>query len=110
MRQLTHLTRRRFGALLGAILAGPALGGNSVQIEIRRFKFDPPEMTVPKGTTITWINRDAAPHTATDSGGTWDTGELRRDDEAAITFDQAGSFDYVCAYHPNMRARITVTD
>lgn len=45
------------------VMAGDALGATNVAIQ--GFKFVPENVTVPLGTNVTWVNRDAAAHTAT---------------------------------------------
>lgn len=77
-------------------------------IAIEDFKFVPEEVTVDVGTTVTWTNEDAAPHTATADDGSFDTGNLREGDAGEVTFGKAGSFAYFCEFHKFMRAKITV--
>src|SRR3990172_11022102 len=62
-----------------------------VTVEIRDFEYFPRDLTVAAGTEVTWINRDAAPHTATDKADGWDTGTLDKGESASITFDTPGS-------------------
>jgi plastocyanin len=77
-------------------------------VEIRDFDFFPRELTVSVGTAITWVNRSAAPHDATDESGDWATGMLNQGESATVTFDSLGTFRYLCTIHPNMRATLTV--
>lgn len=77
-------------------------------IEIRNFAFSLASLEVAPGDTVVWINRDAAPHTATDSLGRWDSGELRAAGRWSWTATEAGRFGYLCAYHPSMRGTIHV--
>ncbi len=84
------------------------LQGRQVTIDIRDFDYLPRDATVDAGTTVTWTNYDAAPHTATGRQKTWDTGLLQMDAAGAVTFDEPGAFEYYCTVHPNMTATITV--
>ena len=77
-------------------------------IAIEKFKFVPETVTVEVGTTVTWTNEDAAPHTATADDGSFDTGNLRRGDAGTFTFRKPGSYAYFCEFHKFMRAKITV--
>ena len=77
-------------------------------VAIEEFKFVPGDVTVDVGTTVTWTNEDAAPHTATADDGSFDTGDLRQQDAGEVTFRKAGSFAYFCEFHKFMRATITV--
>lgn len=58
---------------------------------------------------VLWINQDAVPHTVTASDGAFDSGTLDEGGPFAQTFDEAGTFDYVCAIHPTMSGVVTVT-
>lgn len=78
-------------------------------VEIVKFKFSPADLTIAAGDSVTFINKDGAPHTATANSGAFDTGRLNKNQSATLTFNGAGSFDYFCAIHPNMKATLTVT-
>ena len=73
------------------------------------------DLTVPVGTTITWVNRDSVPHTTTQGTGPnkadsaeWDSEVLMQNQSFSFTVDKPGTFAYFCTIHPNMRATITV--
>jgi plastocyanin len=76
-------------------------------VEIADFAFGPAEVTIAAGGTVTWTNTDNQPHTAT-SSGTFDTGSIAAGDSATVTFDEPGTFTYVCSFHPFMTATVTV--
>lgn len=78
------------------------------QVRIEKFRFIPDTLTVREGDSIEWINLDIAPHTATANDRSWDTGRLNKDQSMTITFDEAATVEYLCLYHPAMRATITV--
>ncbi len=78
------------------------------RVEISGFKFTPDRLEVSIGDTITWINRDIAPHTATASEGGWDTGELVKGAEASVPVTAGMETSYFCAFHPMMKARLAV--
>ncbi len=79
-----------------------------VTVEIRNYDFFPRDLTVQRGARVTWIDRDNAPHDATDVDRAWGTGTLTPDKNATLTFDDPGVYDYVCTIHPNMEAKLTV--
>ena len=81
---------------------------SQMTVEIRDFDFFPRELTVKTGTAVTWVNRDAAPHDATDEAGGWGTGTLNQGESATLSFDSPGAYRYYCTIHPNMRATLTV--
>jgi plastocyanin len=90
--------------------ASPAPAASPIVVTIRDFAFKPSSLTVPIGTTVLWKNEDSAAHTATSLTGLWDSGNLDQGQSYTFKFTKAGSYDYVCNYHPNMRATITVKD
>jgi plastocyanin len=85
-----------------------ATNAETETVSIVNFAFDPAELTVPAGTTVTWENTDTAPHTATAEDGSFDTGRIDQNASASVTFDEPGTFAYVCSFHPNMMGTITV--
>ncbi len=80
----------------------------AVTIEISDFRFQPPNLSVPAGATVTWVNHDEAPHDSEARAGRWGTGLLKRDEEHSVTFDQPGTWAYYCTIHPYMTATLTV--
>lgn len=96
------------------IIAGTLLASTSVAqaadhvVTISSFAFQPANLTIAAGDTVTFVNKDGAPHTATEKGRAFDTGRLARNAQSTLTFASAGSFDYFCAIHPRMKGKITV--
>jgi plastocyanin len=99
-------SRRRFIAL--AALAGFARPARAegATVEIRKFAFAPAELEIAAGGTVTFVNLDLVPHTAT--GDAFDTGTLKKGARAEVTFSEAGEFPYLCKLHPHMKGRILV--
>ncbi len=80
-------------------------------ISIKGFAFNSSNLTVKKGTKITWTNSDSAPHTVTSDSGTFlNSATLQLGESYSQTFDQVGTFSYHCAIHPMMKGSITVTN
>lgn len=80
----------------------------SVAVSIKGFKFVPQDITVNKGTTVVWTNEDSAPHTVESSDGTLRSDELGKADTWSFTFDEAGTYNYICGIHPSMKGSVTV--
>ncbi|MGI9020294.1 MAG: plastocyanin/azurin family copper-binding protein [Solirubrobacterales bacterium] len=78
-------------------------------VTIRDFEFDPSAITVSVGDTISWTNEGQTDHTATATGGEFDTGILSDGESASHTFSTAGTFQYICTPHPFMKGTVTVT-
>lgn len=108
------------GALLIVVLGGSASGGaataspaagtgasGAVTVDIADFKYKPETLTVQKGASVTWVNHDSSPHTAT-ARGAFDTDTLKKGDEKTLKLAKAGTFDYICEFHPFMKATVIV--
>lgn len=82
-------------------------GGDAVTIA--DFAFEPATLAVKVGATVTWANKDSAPHTVAWADGSPGSGTLTAGGTPyARTFDAAGSFAYVCGIHPSMTGTIVV--
>ena len=79
-----------------------------VIVTIDNFSFNPPELTVPPGTVVTWVNRDDIPHTVVDAGKSFRSRALDTDDRFSITFASVGDFVYFCSLHPHMTGTVKV--
>ncbi len=77
-------------------------------VSIFDFGFTPGVLTVGLGSSVTWSNTGAAPHTVTDLGGTFDSGFVFGGDTYTRTFSTAGTYDYFCTLHPEMTATVVV--
>jgi plastocyanin len=94
-------------ALLLAVAPNAEAAGNAVSIQ--GFAFHSSAITVPVGSTITWTNQDAAPHTATAKDGSFDTGTLKQGQAMTLTFSKVGTYAYYCQFHPFMNGTVVVT-
>ncbi|MGH2535542.1 MAG: plastocyanin/azurin family copper-binding protein, partial [Thermomicrobiales bacterium] len=82
--------------------------GEEIAVNILDFAFDPGSLEVTVGTTVTWTNNDSAPHTVTAEDGRFDSGVIDPGGTFSFTFDEEGSFPYLCTIHPRMTAAIEV--
>lgn len=82
----------------------------AAEVSVIDFAFEPATLSVPAGTTVTWRNDGARPHTITADDGAFDSGRLDPGEAFSFTFDQAGTFAYHCGFHPDMQATIVVTE
>ena len=90
------------------IAARPAAPAAPTTIDIKEFKFGPPEVTVAVGNRVTWTNRDEETHTVTSATGAFSSTGLSHDDTFTQTFARPGRYAYFCALHPQMRATVVV--
>ncbi len=77
-------------------------------ITIKGFAFAPASLDIAIGTSVTWTNEDGTQHTVTAGDGAFDSGSLAQGKSFSHTFDTAGTFDYLCSFHPRMTATVTV--
>ncbi len=107
------------GGLFGAIGSAVMIHGDAItraaeekpaatSVSIDNFSFTPKEITVAKGTTITWVNRDDVPHTVVSPDKKFRSKALDTDDQFSFTFTEAGTYSYFCSVHPIMIGKIIV--
>lgn len=88
--------------------------------------YDPGELTVKQGDTVTWVNNDTEPHTVTSGIGTGiqsvQTGEKGKQDGIfdsdffgsgeswSYTFERPGTYAYFCIIHPWMEAVVVAVE
>jgi plastocyanin len=94
-----------FLVMVGAMNAVPAPAA-TIQVTIDQIAYAPAEIQAKLGDTIEWINKDIVAHTATVRGD-WDVMVLPNK-SARLVVKKAGTFDYFCRFHPNMKGRMTV--
>jgi plastocyanin len=83
----------------------------SATVDIKDFKYGPPEVRVASGGSVTFVNRDRADHTATtgeDAAGEFDTGRLATGDSGPVRLAAPGRYAYVCTFHPYMKGTVVV--
>ena len=109
-------TRRRLMATLAVLpIASPIAGSARAaaprdhQVEIKGLAFSPKSLAVRPGDSVTWTNRDIAPHTATATEGSWDSGLLEKGQSWTLEVTEATERDYFCAYHPHMTASLSLS-
>jgi plastocyanin len=81
---------------------------STTTVEIRNNAFNPPQLNVAPGTTVTFVNNDNVPHTATADNGLFDSGELAPGSSFPVVLDGAGTVTYHCELHPEMQGSIVV--
>jgi plastocyanin len=103
------INRRDFGVVVAAAILLPATNASAddMEVHIDNFTFQPPDLTVKTGTTVTWTNRDDIPHTIV-SAGKFRSKTLDTDDKFSFTFTTAGDYKYFCSLHPHMTGMIKV--
>jgi plastocyanin len=89
-------------------------GAKASQVTMKSISFQPGDLAVKKGATVTWTNDDTVGHDVTKTGGpgpdfkSGDPGGLQPGDTYKQTFKTPGTIQYVCTVHPGMEGTITV--
>jgi plastocyanin len=99
-----------FGTGQNSQLANAQQKMSTMEVKIDNFSFGPATLTVPVGTTVTWINRDDIPHTvvSTDDSKAFKSKVLDTDEKFSFTFSKAGTYPYFCSIHPKMTGKVIV--
>ena len=86
--------------------------GDTASVTIESFQFQPQKITVKKGGSVTFTNHDAAPHTVSPANGAAfsGTGRLLKGDSKAVQFNEVGTQQYACDFHPSMKGTVVVVD
>jgi plastocyanin len=92
-------------ALRGA--AGPTTGPKP-DVEIMGFAFGPNKLTATVGQPVRWLNADDSPHQITVTSTKARSAILTKGQSAVMAFNTAGSYDYICGLHPNMKGTVEV--
>jgi plastocyanin len=71
----------------------------AITVAMKDFEFAPQEIKVKVGTTITWQNGGAKPHSATAVDHSWDTGIFQPGESKSAVFNTPGTFQYYCQLH-----------
>ncbi len=79
----------------------------TIQITMENLAMLPAEASAKIGDTIEWINKDIVAHTATARNGDWDV-MLPPNTTGTLVLKKAGTVDYYCRFHPNMKAVLEI--
>jgi plastocyanin len=94
-------------AALVLACAAAAAKAEDAKVTIDNFTFNPPNLTVKAGTTVTWSNHDDIPHTVV-SIQKFRSKALDSEDSFSFTFATPGTYKYFCSLHPHMTGTIVV--
>jgi len=94
-------------ALAAAVLPGWA-DPAAAAVAIDNFTFNPQNITVKAGTTVTWTNKDDIPHALAATDRSFKSKTLDTENHYAFTFTAPGTYPYFCSLHPHMTGTIVV--
>jgi plastocyanin len=101
---------RRYLPIVTALAMGlisASAHAETIQISMENLVVSPAEASAKVGDTIEWINRDILAHTATARNGDWDV-MIPPKKTVATVLKKAGTIEYYCRFHPNMKATLTI--
>lgn len=78
----------------------------TAEVSIHDFVFDPPEVTIRQGDSVTWTNHDAEAHAV--QGGPMNSADIPPGGTFTHTFGDAGDFTYLCRLHTYMTGTVHV--
>jgi plastocyanin len=93
--------------LVGGGTAGAA-GEAGMRVSIVGRAYQPSQLTVGIGQTVTWQDESLSQHTVTSVDGLFDSGAMSVGSSFAMTFTKAGTFNYTCTIHPEMKGSVLV--
>jgi len=104
------MSSRRYLPVVTALMLGAmsvSAHAATIQITMENLVISPAEASAKVGDTIEWINKDIFAHTATARNGDWDVTMPPKKTVTSV-LKKAGTIDYYCRFHPNMKATLTV--
>ncbi len=94
------------GAAVGAA-AALAFSAGRHAVAIDGTSYQPAKIVVHRGDTVVWTNKDPFPHTVT-AKGAFDSGSIAAGATWKYVARKAGTYDYICTFHPNMKGTVEV--
>ena len=106
---MSSINRRDFSMLVvaAALLPAGTARAEDVAVHIDNFVFEPAQLTVKVGQTVTWTNRDDIPHTVV-CAGKFRSKTMDTDGTFSFTFTAPGDYKYFCSLHPHMTGAVKV--
>ena len=105
MRQLLLLAA--ITSIAATLTQSVAAQGQTHRVKMERVTFEPAGVRVRVGDTLEWDNSDFVAHTATSKEAGFDVNVLPGREGSSVV-KAAGTFSYLCQYHPNMKGQIVV--
>ena len=90
--------------------SGGATAQGTVEIVMKGFKFEPATAKVKVGQEVSWRNEDSAPHDAYSEKDNLDTDDITKGQTTEFTPEKAGTIEYICSIHPQMKGTLEVAE
>jgi plastocyanin len=79
----------------------------TIEITMENLVIAPAELSAKVGDTVEFINKDIFAHTATARNGDFDV-TMPPKKTVTMVLKKAGTVEYYCRFHPNMKAVLTI--
>jgi plastocyanin len=95
--------------IVAALMFGVSVSAHAatIQITMENLVVSPLEATAKVGDTLELINKDVLAHTATARNGDFDVA-MPPKKTVIYVLKKAGTVEYYCRFHPNMKAVLTI--
>jgi len=103
------MTPRWTLSIVAALTLGASVPADAatIQITMENLVISPAETSAKVGDTTELINKDVFAHTATAGNGDFDV-TMPPNKTMTLVLKKAGTVDYYCRFHPNMKATLVV--
>jgi plastocyanin len=82
----------------------------AVSVDVVDRDYEPRDLTVPLGATVTWKFEGDLPHNVVDDRGAFESPIYDKGDEWTLTLDEPGTYYYYCTLHHSMQGTLVVAD
>lgn len=110
-----HHCRRLLAVVASSLLAAVLVAERAAAEEsathtvvIENMRFNPDKLTVKRGERVVWVNKDLFPHTVTEDGKKFDSGDIPVEKSWTYLAAASGEYTYLCTYHPGMKGTLIV--
>ena len=103
------LPRRYLPVAITLMLGAMSVSAHAatIQITMENLVISPAQASAKVGDTVEWINKDVFAHTATARNGDFDV-TMPPKKTVTLVLKKAGTIEYYCRFHPNMKAVLNV--
>ena len=95
--------------IVAALMVATSISARAatIQISMENLVISPADATAKVSPTIEWINKVSIAHNATARNGDWDV-TIPPKKTVTSVLKKAGTIEYYCRFHPNMKAMLTI--
>jgi len=91
----------------GSSTGSSTAGSSATTVDVKGYAFNPGNITVAKGATVTWKFEDPTKHNVTSTTNAFESADIESG-SYSHTFNTAGTYSYICSIHQFMKGTVTV--